>query len=202
MNIKRKLTVVLAGIVFSSQLPALAASPSVWNSDGSGNWADPSRWVDGNVPQSGYQVRLTGNTYATDADKDILEKVAQIVLPGSASVFTIHNDVALSPIASITGEGKVVKTGTGDMSYTWTSTAKISTTGGFAVSGGRLLVSSELETVTFGGLLSIAEGCTASFSGALKQLETYGLEGAGTLANEQEKTTVKYWDYGLEFHGF
>ena len=89
----------LATLIVSAMalVPSFAASPSYWNAKGSGNWASESRWENGNVPQPGYQVRLTGATYANDADMAILAAAGQVVLPGSTSdCFTTYVAVAVA----------------------------------------------------------------------------------------------------------
>ncbi len=111
----------LATLIVSAMalVPSFAASPSYWNAKGSGNWASESRWENGNVPQPGYQVRLTGATYANDADMAILAAAGQVVLPGSTSVFTISNDVDATISVPFAGEGKVVKLGKGTLTLDW-----------------------------------------------------------------------------------
>ena len=98
---------------------SFAASPSYWNANGSGSWASESRWENGNVPQPGYQVRLTGATYANDGDMAILAAAGQVVLPGYSSVFTISNDVDATISVPFAGEGKVVKLGKGTLTLDW-----------------------------------------------------------------------------------
>ena len=123
-----------------------AASPSYWNAKGSGNWSSESRWEDGNVPQPGYQVRLTGATYANDEDMAILAAAGQVVLPGSWSVFTISNDVDAEISVPFAGEGKVVKLGKGALTLNWKGEyTRFANLGMWEVRDGTLLETSTYE---------------------------------------------------------
>lgn len=123
-----------------------AASPSYWNANGSGSWSSESRWEDGNVPQPGYQVRLSGATYANDEDMAILAAAGQVVLPGSWSVFTISNDVDAEISVPFAGEGKVVKLGKGALTLNWKGEyTRFANLGMWEVRDGTLLETSTYE---------------------------------------------------------
>ena len=185
---KKKIKFLEAGlscVIAMALTAAWADSTSYWDPKGSGNWADASRWVSGNVPQEGYQVRLSGDTYATDADRSVLEKVGAIVLPGNDSVFTIKNDGDMSIASSIMGEGKVVKSGEGTMNYAWTSNVRITTLGGFEVTAGRAVISTKVTDVLAEIPMSVLAGGTLEFVGATS-VSVKGLNGDGVIANGSE----------------
>ena len=89
------LTLVLAvfGVVLSS-----AAGTFNYNFDGSGSWADSSRWKEGGKPgASGDQIRIgSGTVVASDGDLEVLKNVGTVVLTQSDTVLVISND---SPFA-------------------------------------------------------------------------------------------------------
>lgn len=113
----------LAIAIFSlSVFNCAVLAESQWDSNGSGNWSDASRWKNGDVPKENYQVRLTGTTYLNDVDFTIFEKISTVVLPGYSSVFTISNDLDHVIAVKFYGEGKVVKLGKGTLTVDWEGT--------------------------------------------------------------------------------
>ena len=132
---------VAAGLTLAAE----AASPSVWNVDGSGGWKDASRWVDGNVPQSGYQVRSHPDApmFADDGDAEILGSIKEIVLEGAGSRLVVTNRSAMSLSFKIWGEGRFEKAGAGTLTFEIGSDSeRIYCGGGAAVYDGVLSVSS------------------------------------------------------------
>ena len=115
-NVLRKACRSLSLIALTGSFFAYAESPSVWKKDGYGNWAAASRWVDGNVPGAGYQVRVSnGQMTAGDVDKAILEAISEIVVSGASSSLDITNNAAMNLSFKFWGEGVVRKYGTGKM---------------------------------------------------------------------------------------
>jgi autotransporter-associated beta strand protein len=98
---------------------AAGIPPSVWDPEGSGSWADRTRWKDGNVPQAGSQVRASPNVpiYANDDDANILAVIKEVVLEGSGSRLVVTNEYDLMLPFQIWGEGALEKFGGGTLQY-------------------------------------------------------------------------------------
>ena len=129
----KKLSVVLmivaAGVV--------AADTIVWNPEGSGAWADDSRWLGGVPPAAGDTVDFNGCTgVVTVADAATLAKVAKITLTGAGSGLVISNDVADGDFEfakPVSGDGVLIKQGDGITRMTYAETAEKT---GYWMSGG------------------------------------------------------------------
>ena len=99
------LALTVFGIVLSS-----AAGTFNYNFDGSGSWADSSRWKEGGKPgASGDQIRIgSGTVVAADGDLEVLKNVGTVVLTQSDTVLVISNDSPLALSTYIAGEGRVI----------------------------------------------------------------------------------------------
>ena len=98
---------------------------SVWKEDGSGSWADATRWVGGNVPTSGSKSVLITNDspFATDADYSVLSGLVRLRFRGKSSLdlrFDEDHDFALNTIMNMSSSdsGMLIKSGTGRLVHT------------------------------------------------------------------------------------
>lgn len=90
-----------------------------YNAAGSGSWADKTRWENENVPQTGDVVRigtaaLPQAATATDADREVVQRVGQFRLYGS-STLTLEFDQDVELGGTISGDlgSRIVKSGAG-----------------------------------------------------------------------------------------
>ncbi len=82
--------------------------------DGTGTWADPTRWKDGKVPAEGDAAEISdGTACVTEGDSAVVSRVAAITLQSRTAVieFNVENDFHVPN--RIIGKGKIVKKGKG-----------------------------------------------------------------------------------------
>ena len=169
---------------------AVAASPSVWDPNGSGDWSDPARWIDGNVPQANWQVRTpsNGRIYATDADASLLAAIKEIVLVGADSALAVTNDADLAISFKVWGEGRLEKAGAGTLSFDiGNDSDRLYCGGGCAVYAGTLAFqSSEGRVQKIRGPVGVYGTGVVSLN---TENHTYmqGIFGDGTFRNDAAK---------------
>jgi hypothetical protein len=82
--------------------------------NGTGAWADSSRWKNGKVPAENDKAEISdGTAYVTDADSEVVARVGAITLQSRTAVieFNVENDFHVPN--RIIGKGKIVKKGKG-----------------------------------------------------------------------------------------
>ena len=183
------LTLVLAvfGVVLSS-----AAGTFNYNFDGSGSWADSSRWKEGGKPgASGDQIRIgSGTVVASDGDLEVLKNVGTVVLTQSDTVLVISNDSPLAFSTYIAGDGKVVKEGIGTLTIAAVDKENqkypFSNPGGWDVRCGDLRIENPASksVVRLQHPLAVHAPGRVVFGFAVGDLHMSSLEGDGTVVNE------------------
>lgn len=74
-------------VASAASRPLSAEEYSVWDSDGSGNWSDATRWKDGKLPSETKNVWIeSADAYVTDADYGIFTGLARVRFKGKASL--------------------------------------------------------------------------------------------------------------------
>ena len=183
------LALTVFGIVLSS-----AAGTFNYNFDGSGSWADSSRWKEGGKPGvSGDQIRIgSGTVVAADGDLEVLKNVGTVVLTQSDTVLVISNDSPFAFSTYIAGDGKVVKEGIGTLTVAAVDKDSqkypLSNPGGWDVRCGDLAIDnpSSLPTVRIAIPLAVHSPGRIVFSSSTlsaSELQLRSLDGDGTLVN-------------------
>ena len=126
---------VLAGLMCLQTM----ATDCYYLTNGSGTWADATRWSGGHVPESGDVVRITnGTARVTAADLPILEQVYATVVVNKGDVLEFDIDVDYHHPTRIIGKGKVVKNGSGALYLDEKFSKLYNTDGGMEVNDGEL----------------------------------------------------------------
>ena len=128
----------LAALAGMMCLQSMAAD-CYYLTNGSGSWADATRWSGGHVPESGDVVRITnGTARVTAADTNILAKIASTVVVNKDDVLEFDIDVDYHHPTRIIGKGKVVKNGSGALYLDEKFSKLYNTDGGMEVNDGEL----------------------------------------------------------------
>ena len=173
-----------------------AATECYYLTNGSGSWADATRWSGGHVPQEGDVVRITnGTARVTAADTNILAKIASTVVVNKDDVLEFDLDVDYRHPTRIIGKGKIVKNGSGALYLDEKFSKLYNTDGGMEVNDGELHLV-EVDTtdknefvygpfaVNAPGKLFLRPGGTSS---------TPGISGDGVITN----TSTTSWELYL-----
>ena len=104
----------------------VAGATHEWNPNGSGGWGDSTRWKGGGTPGAGDTVSFSGCTgTVTAADAAYLSGISAVTfLNGAGLIFS--NDAAETALtcgAKFTGDGVLIKRGSGDVFLTYVETA-------------------------------------------------------------------------------
>lgn len=189
---KRQALLIAAVFAASGATFAQDVAYSVWDPNGSGSWADATRWQDGNAPASGGNVLIDGaDAFATDADYALLKSLSRLRFRGGASLDLRfdedHADFAVNTIMGYSGnaEGTLVKSGAGLLIHTGVANGfKVET---FIVTNGVLQLdyavgstvgSSQIAQNVFG---AFGDGILCFNNPTVPKLN--GLIGDGTVSN-------------------
>ena len=104
----------LAMAAVLAQKSAEAAETCYYNPNGSGTWADASRWYEGKVPQSGDLAYVSnGVMRVTSADLDVASLVGGMYPVNYTDAVEFDLDEDFHFTKRIIGKGKIVKKGGG-----------------------------------------------------------------------------------------
>ncbi len=140
-------TVKFVVIVAASCVVATVTAKNVfWNPNGSGSWADGTRWEGGVAPSSSDTVRLYSSSEravhatVTDADWETFSKYSEIVINYSSTLtLDLTQDVSFNGIISGSrGTGKLIKKGANKFTFGKSSSNQLQRLGEIIVSNGWL----------------------------------------------------------------
>lgn len=166
--------------------------------NGTGAWAEPSRWKNGKVPAENDTAEISdGTAYVTDADSEVVARVGAITLQSRTAVveFNIESDFHVPN--RIIGKGKIVKNGKGRLFLDAPYENFYHTTEGIEVNDGELYLVErpageipggqiESKHFVYGPLTVNAPG--KLFLRPTGYSETCGISGDGVITNTS--TTV------------
>jgi len=168
-------------MVFSAQ----AFKARYWNPNGSGNWADDSRWT---IVDSDYSDRIiiqNGDTATmTEADFDFVATQSDILFTGNSKLeITVSNDATFpekpSFTSSVTGNGgAIIKKGSGKL--TFGRAANIRTRYNLPT-GGVEVVEGELQVLCAMGPITVTSPGVMRPPQVQGDFYCYGLRGDGTV---------------------
>ena len=186
----------------SRLLPILAAMISIsatgdtidWDPQGSGSWADESRWIGRRVPGGGDMARISNKATAVLSDDDwaTLDGITSLFIDEGAMLYC-DIEQNHSYTGKLFGGGAIVKRGNSKLSLgtTYTGSASaVSYNGLLAVSNGILHVQTMNDRIGDRAwpVVSVAAGCTFSIGKSAHFANTksayfQGIYGDGTVSN-------------------
>ena len=185
----------LAALAGMMCLQSMAAD-RYYLTNGSGSWADATRWSGGHVPESGDVVRITNGTVrATSADTNILKRLDAIVLVGENDNIEFDLDEDYRHPTRIIGKGKIVKSGSGALYLDEKFSKLYYTDGGMEVNDGELhlveVTTTDKNEFMYGPFTVNAPGKLFLRPGGVSY--TPGISGDGVITN----TSTTAWELNL-----
>ena len=175
----------------------LAASGEtlVWDPEGSGGWGSDTRWQGGGLPDTGDTVSFSGCTgLVTAADAAYLSKISEVQFASGAGLVFSNDasEAALSCGAKFTGDGVLLKRGSGDVSLTYVESRveeAFFMTGGIEIYGGRLIMPrNNTKECSIRRLAVYDPGIFVQAGGSEVSNVKGGIYGDGTISNNVSKT--------------
>ena len=186
---------VLASLLFLAAPGANLA----WDPNGSGGWGDSTRWQGGGTPGAGDTVSFSGCTgTVTAADAAYLAGISAVTFSNGAGLIFSNDaaETALTCGAKFTGDGVLIKRGSGDVFLTYVETAAKQAfymTRGIEVYDGRFFMPRSINKECWIKRLAVYDpGVFVQAGNSQVSYVDGGLYGDGTISNDVSKTFRVY----------
>ena len=177
----------------------VAGATHEWNPNGSGGWGDSTRWQGGGTPGAGDTVSFSGCTgTVTAADAAYLSGISAVTFSNGAGLIFSNDaaETALTCGAKFTGDGVLIKRGSGDVFLTYVETAAKQAfymTRGIEVYEGRFFMPRSINKECWIKRLAVYDpGVFVQAGNSQVSYVDGGLYGDGTISNDVSKTFRVY----------
>lgn len=191
----KKRMIGLGVTVFAAAGLGVFGADFAWNPNGSGGWGDASRWTGGGTPGSGDTVSFSGCTgTVTAADAAYLSGISAVTFSNGAGLIFSNDaaEAALTCGAKFTGDGVLIKRGSGDVYLTYVETAvrqAFYMTRGIEVYDGRFFMPRSINKECWIKRLAVYDpGVFVQAGNSQVSYVDGGLYGDGTISNDVSKT--------------
>ena len=186
-------------VVAASLCLVVAGATHEWNPNGSGGWGDSTRWQGGGTPGAGDTVSFSGCTgTVTAADAAYLSGISAVTFSNGAGLIFSNDaaETALTCGAKFTGDGVLIKRGSGDVFLTYVETAAKQAfymTRGIEVYDGRFFMPRSINKECWIKRLAVYDpGVFVQAGNSQVSYVDGGLYGDGTISNDVSKTFRVY----------
>ena len=195
----RMFTCRAVAVVAASLCLVVAGATHEWNPNGSGGWGDSTRWQGGGTPGAGDTVSFSGCTgTVTAADAAYLSGISAVTFSNGAGLIFSNDaaETALTCGAKFTGDGVLIKRGSGDVFLTYVETAAKQAfymTRGIEVYDGRFFMPRSINKECWIKRLAVYDpGVFVQAGNSQVSYVDGGLYGDGTISNDVSKTFRVY----------